>query len=42
MLRKLLWTAISGILVTLASLAARKVAAQLYRIVTGETPPVKK
>jgi hypothetical protein len=31
-----------GVLAALASLVARKVAGQLYRIVTGETPPVKK
>jgi hypothetical protein len=42
MLRKVLWSAMSGLLVALATLAARRVAGRLYRIVTGETPPVKK
>ena len=42
MLRKLLWTALYSVLATLATLAARKVAERLYRILTGETPPAKK
>jgi hypothetical protein len=42
MLRKVLWSAIYGLLATVASMAARKVATRLYRIVTGETPPVKR
>jgi hypothetical protein len=42
MLRKVLWSAIYGLLGAVATMAARRVASQLYRIVTGETPPVKK
>ncbi len=42
MLRKLLWSAIYGALAAVATMAARKIATQLYRILTGETPPVKK
>jgi hypothetical protein len=42
MLRRVLWSVMYGVLATLASLVARKVAGQLYRIVTGEPPPVKK
>jgi hypothetical protein len=42
MLRKVLWSAIYGLLATVASIAARKVATQLYRIVTGEKPPVRR
>jgi hypothetical protein len=38
MLRKVVWT----VLLAIASLAARRAAAQLYRIVTGEPPPVKR
>ena len=42
MLRKILWSAIYGLLATLATMAARRAATQLYRIVTGEPPPAKK
>jgi hypothetical protein len=42
MLPKLLWTVIYGVLVALATLVARRVATQLYRLVTGEQPPIKK
>jgi hypothetical protein len=42
MLRKLLWTAIYGLIGTIAALGARIVAARIYRIATGEEPPVKK
>ena len=42
MLRKLLWSAIYGLLAAAATMAARRAATQLYRLVTGETPPVKK
>jgi hypothetical protein len=42
MLRRILWSAIYGLLAAVATLAARRAAAQLYRVVTGEQPPVKK
>jgi hypothetical protein len=42
MLRKLLWSAIYGLLAAAATMAARRTATQLYRLVTGETPPARK
>jgi hypothetical protein len=42
MLRRLLWTAIYGLLGTLAALAARRAASGIYRIVAGEEPPIRK
>jgi len=38
MLRKVLWSAI----VAVASMAARRAAARLYRLVTGEPPPIRR
>jgi hypothetical protein len=42
MLRKLLWTAIYGAFGALAAIAARFAASRVYRLATGEEPPVKK
>jgi hypothetical protein len=42
MLRKLLWTAIYGIIGAVAAIGARIVASLLDRLATGEEPPVKK
>jgi hypothetical protein len=42
MLRKILWSAIYGIIAAVASIAARRAATQLYRVVTGEHPPPRK
>jgi hypothetical protein len=42
MLRKILWSAIYGLLAAAATMAARRAATQLYRLVTGEPPPVKR
>jgi hypothetical protein len=42
MRRKLLWTAIYGVFGALAAIAARTVASRVYRLATGEEPPVKK
>ncbi|HET8652391.1 MAG TPA: hypothetical protein VFM13_07445 [Gaiellaceae bacterium] len=42
MLRKLTWTLIYGVFGALAALGARFAASRVYRIVTGEQPPVKK
>lgn len=42
MLRKLLWTVIYGLFGTLAALGARFAATRVYRLATGEEPPVKK
>jgi hypothetical protein len=42
MLRKILWSAIYGAIGALATMAARRAATQLYRVVTGEQPPGRK
>jgi hypothetical protein len=42
MLRKILWSAIYGLIAAVASMAARRAASQLYRVVTGEQPPVRR
>ena len=39
MLRKVLWSAIYGLIAAVASMAARRAATRLYRVVTGEPPP---
>jgi hypothetical protein len=41
-LRKLLWAAIYGIFGALAAMVARLVASRVYRLATGEEPPVRK
>jgi hypothetical protein len=41
-LRKVLWTALYAGFGALATVAARTVASRVWRIATGETPPVKK
>jgi hypothetical protein len=42
MLRKLLWTAIYGLIGAIAAIGARVVASRVYRLATGEEPPAKK
>ena len=42
MLRKLLWTGLYAGLGALATIAARAVASRIWRVATGEEPPVKK
>ena len=42
MLRKLLWSALYGVLGAAAAMAARRTAARIGRIATGEEPPTKK
>jgi hypothetical protein len=42
MLRKVLWSVIYGLIAALATLVARRAASGLYRLVTGEEPPVRK
>jgi hypothetical protein len=42
MLRKILWSAIYGLIAALATMAARRAASQLYRVVTGEAPPARR
>jgi len=42
MLRKLLWTALYGMLGAAATIVARRTAAGIWRVATGEKPPVKR
>jgi hypothetical protein len=41
-LRKLLWTALYGAFGAVATIAARRAASRIYRVLTGEEPPTKK
>jgi hypothetical protein len=41
MLRKLMWTGLYGALAAGATMAARRAASKIWRIATGEEPPVK-
>ena len=41
MLRKVLWTALSGALAALAAIVTRRSAAAIWRTLTGEEPPTK-
>jgi hypothetical protein len=42
MLRKLLWTGLYATLSAGAALAARRAASRVWRLATGEEPPIKK
>jgi hypothetical protein len=42
MLRKLMWTGLYGTLAAAATMAARRTASKIWRVTTGEEPPVKK
>ncbi|HJW67056.1 MAG TPA: hypothetical protein VJ419_04665 [Gaiellaceae bacterium] len=42
MLRKLLWTGLYAGLAAGATMAARRAASGIWRVATGESPPVKK
>jgi hypothetical protein len=42
MLRKALWTGLYAGLGALATLAARRLASQIWRVATGEEPPAKR
>jgi hypothetical protein len=42
MLRKLMWTGLYAGISALATLAARRLASNVWRIATGEEPPTKK
>jgi hypothetical protein len=42
MLRKLMWTGLYGTIAAAATMAARKTASKIWRVTTGEEPPVKK
>jgi hypothetical protein len=41
-LRKLLWTAVYGVIGAASTIAARRAASKVWRIATGEEPPTKK
>jgi hypothetical protein len=42
MLRKLLWTGLYAGLGAVATMGARRTATSIWRLATGEEPPVKK
>ncbi|MGH2921906.1 MAG: hypothetical protein ACRDKU_07575 [Gaiellaceae bacterium] len=42
MLRKLLWTALYGVIGAASTIAARRFASRAWRVLTGEEPPTKK
>jgi hypothetical protein len=42
MLRRLIWTGLYASLAAAATLAARKTASKIWRVATGEEPPVRK
>jgi demethoxyubiquinone hydroxylase (CLK1/Coq7/Cat5 family) len=42
MLRKVLWSALSGVLGALAAIVSRRSAATIWRTLTGEEPPTKR
>ena len=42
MVRKLLWTGLYAGIGALATVAARAAASRIWRVATGEEPPVKK
>jgi hypothetical protein len=41
-LRRALWTGLYALLGAAATMAARTVASRIWRVATGEQPPVKK
>jgi hypothetical protein len=42
MLRKLMWTGLYAAIAAAATFVARTVASKIWRVTTGEAPPVKK
>ena len=42
MARKLAWSILYGTLAALATLAAKRAASGVWRVATGEEPPIKK
>lgn len=42
MLRRLLWTTLYGVLGAGAAMGARRLSSRIWRIATGEAPPVKR
>jgi hypothetical protein len=41
-LRRLMWNGLYGALAAAATLAARRAASKIWRVTTGEEPPVKR
>jgi hypothetical protein len=41
-IRKLAWSALYGVLAAVAAMAARRAASGIWRVATGEPPPIKK
>ena len=41
-LRRLLWTVLSGAFAALATIVSRRAATRIWRTLTGEEPPTKK
>ncbi len=42
MLRRMLWTSLYAALGAAATMAARRLASRVWRLVTGEAPPTKR
>jgi hypothetical protein len=42
MLRKVMWTGLYAAIGAVATVAARTLASRIWRVTTGEQPPVKK
>jgi hypothetical protein len=42
MLRRLLWTGLYASIAAAATIAAKKAASGIWRVATGEEPPIKK
>jgi hypothetical protein len=42
MIRKLAWSALYGVLAAGAAIAARRAASGIWRVATGEQPPIKR
>ena len=42
MLRKAMWTGLYAGLAAIATLATRRLASTIWRVATGEAPPIKK
>ena len=42
MLRKIFWSALSGVIAATATIVSRRASARIWRTLTGEEPPTKK
>ena len=41
-LRKVMWIALHGVIGAVATMASRRAASRIWRILTGEVPPAKR